>query len=227
MTALERVQRDHALFRVKLATLESALQFGEEARFVIRELCFTLSRQLASHVRRESQLASLCTRALWRFGSGDLGRLALEHHEEWQWLRLINRSVSHAAPGRFEELQATLTGVIPMWRSRMAEQEAQLFPLLTQTLGGTLSVDAEVAGGVPVRLVESMTGREVVRRYPKARAVFERLFIDIDHEGYYGLDEIAWRHGFGSRQLLAQLEDTIASRGRARVTLRPRVRAAV
>mgnify|MGYP001573165055 FL=1 len=46
MNAIERLKRDHVLIRAKLSVVEGALQMGPEAWFVLRDVCYTLSRQL-------------------------------------------------------------------------------------------------------------------------------------------------------------------------------------
>lgn len=64
-------------------------------------------------------------------------------------------------------------------------------------------------------LTETMTVQEIKRRYPSTRSVFEDFYIDSRFEGSDCLDEVAWRHGMESRELLTQLEK-VAGRPDAR-----------
>ena len=58
-------------------------------------------------------------------------------------------------------------------------------------------------------LREDMTVNQVLAKYPRARSVFSRLFVNIPFEGYDCLDEVAWRHGMESKDLLIWLGDVI------------------
>ena len=58
-------------------------------------------------------------------------------------------------------------------------------------------------------LTEIMTVQEIKRRYPSTRSVFEDFYIDSRFEGSDCLDEVAWRHGMESRELLALLEEEV------------------
>ena len=59
-------------------------------------------------------------------------------------------------------------------------------------------------------LTETMTVQEIKRRYPSTKAVFDGLFIGSRFEGYDCLDEVAWRHGMESEDLLLSLEEAVA-----------------
>ena len=79
MNAIERLKRDHAILRSKLDILESALQFGPRMWFVLREVCFTLSRQLTDHIRREEELVARCRRSLSQRAAL---HITVEHRDE-------------------------------------------------------------------------------------------------------------------------------------------------
>lgn len=59
-------------------------------------------------------------------------------------------------------------------------------------------------------LTETMTMQEIKHRFPSTRSVLEGLCIDSRFEGSDCLDEVAWRHGMESRELLALLEEEVA-----------------
>ena len=53
MRTIERLRRDHEILRTKLDVLEGTLRMTPPTTwFILRELCYTLSRQLQGHVRR-------------------------------------------------------------------------------------------------------------------------------------------------------------------------------
>ena len=76
MHAINRLKRDHAIFRLKLNVLESALRRGPEAWFVLREACFSLAKQLDDHIQREERVR----RALELLVSKDQSPICLVDH---------------------------------------------------------------------------------------------------------------------------------------------------
>lgn len=62
----------------------------------------------------------------------------------------------------------------------------------------------------PWDLSETMTVGEVITCHPAAGPVLERLCINQAFERYDCLDEVAWRHGMESGELLARLEEELA-----------------
>ena len=88
MNAIERLKRDHAILRSKLDVLEAGLRMGPKTWYVLREVCFTLSRQLRNHRQRERDLVMACRKAMKPHG---LAEVAVEHRDEPEHLRTINR----------------------------------------------------------------------------------------------------------------------------------------
>jgi hypothetical protein len=104
----------------------------------------------------------------------------------------------------FESLRPAITVFIADFQQRMDHQETMVFPLLEDAL-----VLRELRQAQEGLLNEVMTVQEVVTRYPRAKAVLERLFMDSAFERYDCLDEVAWRHGMESGELLGLLEEAI------------------
>jgi len=204
MTAVDRLRRDHTLLRGKLDVLETALGMGPETWYVVREVCFTLSRQLRDHIRREEALVEACRQQL---DPRVLAEVAVEHRDEPAHLRAINR-LFVAGAGGLDQLRPALTDVLRGLRRHMAEEEAELFPACERVLAGTQEGAGMPSAGTR-RLNEEMTVNRVVREFPRTRPVFERLFINVPLEGSTCLDEVAWRHGVEARDLLQTLEDVI------------------
>ena len=207
MNALERLRRDHVILRAKLDVLENMLRMEGDAWFVLREVSFTLARQLRDHIKREEQLVVLGRQAL---NPKVLAEVALEHHDEPQHLRTIHRLFVSEPTHTLERIKPALLEVIMGLRRHMAEEEAELFPVLERVL----AMHEEAAAVFPTpraSLDETMTVNRVVQRFPSTKPIFERLFINVPLEGCTCLDEVAWRHGMEACDLLSTLETAISS----------------
>lgn len=209
MNTVERLRRDHKILRAKLDLLESALRIGAQTWFVLREVCFTLSRQLRDHIRREEELVAACRSAM---NPKVLAEVVVVHREEPQLLQTVNRLFVTEAGQSWERLRPLLTGVIEGLRRHMDEEEAELFPILERMLA-----EQETVRSAPPKprspLDETMTVNRIVQRFPRTKPVFEQFFIHIPTEGCTCLDEVAWRHGMESRELLERLEQAIEACG--------------
>ena len=225
MEGVDRLKRDHNILRSKLALMEYALETGPEAWYVLREVCFTLSKQLRDHIKREEDLVARCRRAMT---PAILAEVVVEHRDEPEHLRTVNRVFASGATQTFDQVKPALMDVIRGLRCHMAEEERGLFPLLARSLSASLLGEAaaspprrgtsSAARMVPPRsaalpsatpLDDTMTVNRVVQKFPATKRVFEQLFINTTMEGCTCLDEVAWRHGMESRELLEQLEQVI------------------
>ena len=205
MKAIERLRRDHAILRAKLDVLESALRLGPEVWYVLREVCFTLARQLRDHIKREENLVAACRNAM---NPKVLVEVAVEHKDEPEQLRTINRLFWSERGHSLERIRPVLEETIRRLRHHMSEEETELFPLLERTLADALPAAPE-APRTPFD--ETATVNRIVQEFPRTRPVFERLFISVPMEGCSCLDEVAWRHGMEARELLKKLERAIGS----------------
>lgn len=233
MNAIERLKRDHKILRSKLDVLESALRMGPETWFVLREVCFSLSRQLRDHIRREEELVAACRHAMvpargsrtlpgpdtgpasgHAAGGGMnpkvLAEVVVAHYDEPAHLRTINQLFVSERGDSLDRIKPALREVIDGLRRHMAEEEAELFPILERTLAAH---EATAAPEPKSRLHEEMTVNRIVQEFPKTRRTFEQLFVNIPMEGCHCLDEVAWRHGMESKELLKTLEEVVDSCG--------------
>ncbi len=207
MTAVDRLRRDHKILRVKLDVLESALGMGSETWYVLREVCFTLARQLRDHIKREEDLVAACRKAM---NPKVLAKVVVEHHDEPAHLKTINRLFVSETGHSLERIKPALGDVIEGLRRHMAEEEAELFPILDRVIAEHLPA-APAEPSSADRLDEEMTVNRIVQLFPGTQRVFERFFINVPLEGCACLDEVAWRHGMDARELLDCLEETIAA----------------
>ncbi len=129
MKIIQAVRHDHTVLRNKLALVESALYLAPDARFVLREICFSLQQLLQDHLDREVGL--LRTYA----------QLALTHHDPLEvdvedhgyvlnLLRTVNDLLLTGARASMPTLNLWLSNVIDLLRRQMDVQEAVAFPLL-------------------------------------------------------------------------------------------------
>jgi hypothetical protein len=237
MNAVERLRRDHVILHSKLDVLESALSMGSRTWFVLREVCYTLSRQLRDHIKREDDLVERCRRAMILLPDGDpalagsgsqrnpasglpagggmnpkvLAAVAIEHKDESAHLRTINYLFISEPGHSLDRIRPALLEVITGLRRHMAEEERELFPMLERTLP-QLEPEPLFSGAAPA-IDETMTVNRIVRAFPRTRPVFDRLFISLPAEGCTCLDEVAWRHGMESCELLQRLEQAIEVSG--------------
>lgn len=206
MNAIERLKRDHAILRSKFDVLEAGLRMGPETWHVLREVCFTLSRQLQNHMKREEDLIMACRSVMTPSALADL---AVEHRDEREHLRTINRLFVGEHSHTLERIRPSLTAVIQGLRRHMQEEERELFPILERELGERAPARAEAREPAGLGLDGCMTVNSVLHRYPQARAVLEGLFINVPSEGYDCLDEVAWRRGMDVQDLLDRLEHAV------------------
>ena len=208
MNAIERLRRDHRILRSKLDVLEAGLQMEGDTWYVLREVCFTLSRQLRDHIKREDDLVIACRKAM---NPKVLAEVAVEHKDEPAHLRTINRLFVSASGHSLERIRPELTEVIHGLRHHMAEEEAKLFPILERVLKEQEVAEPAEAVPGPQAVDETMTINRIVQEFPTTKPVFEWLFINVPVEGCACLDEVAWRHGMEAQELLQRLEEAIAS----------------
>ena len=208
MNAIERLRRDHRILRSKLDVLEAGLQMEGDTWYVLREVCFTLSRQLRDHIKREDDLVVACRKAM---NPKILAEVVVEHKDEPAHLRTINRLFVSEAGHSLERIKPALTDVIHGLRHHMAEEEVELFPILERVLQEREAATPSVAPLTKHHVDEEMTINRIVQQFPTTKPVFERLFINVLMEGCTCLDEVAWRHGMEAKELLQRLEEAIAA----------------
>jgi len=174
--------------------------------FILRELCYTLSRQLQDHIRREEELVTASKRSL---NPEAQAHIQLEHDEEPQLLRTVNHLFIEEGGKAVEQIRGVLGELIPRLRRHMAEEEVGLFPAIEEILGDQEESSAQESSPA-VKLHEEMTVNHILHTYPQTKLLLERLFINVPYEGYDCLDEVAWRRGMDCCQLVLLLEEAIS-----------------
>lgn len=208
MNPIERLRRDHQLLEKKLGMLQGAAELFPQSRLVLREGCYSVTKFLRDHSRREAKiLAGLDTPPHQREG--------VEHEERLQSLRLLTRYLGDAAAtSSVSELRAALSEVVEGLRHELQAQDEELFPALERVAQRGPSRTSDQPS--PRRLHEDMTVDRIVHLFPETKPVFDRIFVNLAYEGYDCLDEVAWRHGMQPEGLLEELEAAASRQPHAR-----------
>jgi len=196
---LGRMTRDHERLRPSVAVVQGALRLGGDTRWVLREVCYALWKQLDSHVRREDEAVRLGR----QLGPEPIGPATWSHAGELSRLDLLNRQLKDAQPDLPAAITSRLQAITESILTQMADQDAVLLPWIGQALDED---DSDDQPSQPAGLRETMTVNELIRLHPGVQPVLTRLFVNIPLEGLDCLDEVAWRHGMTSEDLLERLE---------------------
>lgn len=206
MHSLERLKRDHELLRGKLTVLESALEVGQAAGFVLLQVVVALKQLLADHTPRERELLRAARQLP---GTEGLSPVAMEHGEELVYLARISYLLSERPSPPIAAMRPAVTLLARRLRERMQLQEVRLFPIL-ERIPAAPQFDERIGGIQCIVLTETMTVNRTLAMFPETREVFEALRVSFPFEQYDALDEVAWRRGMESGELLTRLEQVVA-----------------
>lgn len=195
------LRQDHDLLRKKVALLESALQIAPEAKFVLREMCFSLQRLLHDHRAREGPvLQAYAERRL----AGESPSRLTDHADVHSLLRTVNELLLTGMRASMPTIILWLSKAIQLLREQIDAQERAAFAVLD-------AAEGLPAGEASAAIDSAMSVNEILYRYPKTGPVFSQLRINRLQEGYESVDEFAWHHGMEISQLLEQLRQAATS----------------
>ena len=195
------LRQDHALLRKKLTMLESALQVAPEARFVLREVGFSLRRILHEHMTREARALQLYHQ---RTPAGADPLRVADHADAQHLLREVGELLLGGMRASIPPVLIRFSHVIDRLRAQMDEQEGTVFRFLDHAEESpTDDAHTSISGAMSVN--------EIVQRYPSTERVFEQLHINRPREGYESVDELAWRYGMDVSQFIEQLRHVATS----------------
>ena len=202
----QEIRLDHALLRKRLALVRSALQVVPEARFVVREMVFSLQRQLTDHIKRETHVLESYYERLPARGAQDAP--VPNHTDVLLLVREANDLWSSGVRASLSAVVGRLSEAIQRLDAQMEEQEDTVFAFLDHA---ERSPDVPASSFIDPVLSSAMSVNEILQRYPQAGSLFEQLRINRLHEGYESVDEVAWHHGLDVAQLLKQLQQAVGS----------------
>lgn len=194
VAAVTRLHRDHERFRKTLHALEAALKAGT-AGHRVRACCEGLLKQLVAHMRREEPLTAA--------GPGS-GHATVTHEEDQRRLKLLLSACFMEGPQPdFERHQARLNAMIGAFRAQMERQEQELFPRCE------CAPHAHPGHG---RLCGATTVQHVISQHPETKSLLECLFVSLpDGPDPVDLDEVAYRRGMDTEELICRLQDTLVN----------------
>jgi len=194
MDGFEALRQDHALLRQKLLLLESALNVAPDARFALRDMCFSLQRSLHEHVEREARVLKSTLIAQSSKQESTKG-----HASVVRTLNMANRLLLGDTTSPISEITLRLHQAVNELHRQMQAQEQTLFASLAHRKRSSRpKVSVPISG--------AMSMNEVLARYPQTAPFFRQAGISRTWEGHECLDELAWRHGLGVTQLIGQLQ---------------------
>lgn len=199
MEAISTLRADHAHLRQKLLLMESALQVGPEARFVLREMSFSLLHLLQDHMHRESDALEAYHHHI------PSGRYLLEpadHSVEYRLLKMVNELLLTGMRASVPLIILRLSQASEQLRAQMESQDQYVFTALEHA--ASLNSDEGLA------ICREMSVNEILSRYPQTRAVFNQLNVNRFQDGYDSVDEVAWRRGLDASGILEQLRQAVA-----------------
>ena len=204
---IHEIRQDHASLRKRLALVRSALQVAPETRFVVREMVFSLQRQLAEHIERETGALQLYSQRLPARAGTDAP--APNHGDVLLLMRDAGELLLGGMRASLPAIVGRLSEAVQRLGAQMEQQEQTVFAFLEhaelRSPGLPLSRFAD-----PI-ISSTMSVNEILQRYPQTVSLFDRLHINRLHEGYESVDEVAWHHGLDVAQLLEQLRQAVAS----------------
>jgi len=134
MKPSEELRQDHQGLRAKLALLEALLPGEEGAVAALREITFTLNRELSSHAQREEILCAELPPLFPQTARVDLEQLHAAHHDQQRALERLLGLLWRDEPYPVDEVMRCVPQVIAELRAQMALEEAQVFPALEERL---------------------------------------------------------------------------------------------
>ena len=207
MRLTERLRQDHVLLRNKVAMLESALSAAPSARLVFREKCVSLLRALNRHMAREEPVLRLYDE---RIPSARYLSHPPDHSAEHGLLRAVTEPLVEGLKVSIPHGVLRVSQALEQLNEQMEEQERSVFPLFEHLTEEDLRPRERIQPVLPA-ITGSMSVNAILQCYPRAETVLAPLGINRLREGYESVEELAWRHGIDTAQLLEQLRQTIFS----------------
>ena len=197
MIVVGHLREDHERLRKKAALLSAILPTAAYAPQLIRQRTSALLRTLNRHMERES--------TVFTHSTGDKAGHPEDHSTEHALLRTAFESFEAGIRISTSNLVLHLAQALERLEHRMDTQERKVFTLLEA------SGEPERPPCVPRHahvepLTATMSMNAILRRHPQTASVFHELQIDRWREGYESLDELAWRCGLDSSQVLKRLQ---------------------
>lgn len=127
MSVTELLMHDHKLLRAELRLLEAAMRVAPEAQFVLREMCWSLTRMLEEHIRHEVEVLRPFNN---RIQTLTQAQMAQEHADQTATLRDVNEMLLGGMSAPMDQVVPPLTHLIEELREHMEQEERGVFALV-------------------------------------------------------------------------------------------------
>ena len=164
---IDILREEHAILRNKVAVLEGALSSARYARLVFREKCFSLTRLLTRHMKREAPLVRLYYE---RIPSARYLPSAKDHSAEHALLRAITELLLGGLKVSVPLVILRLSQAIEQLQEQMDEQERTVFPLFADLDAQEVTQRLPSREGLP-EISSSMSVNAILQRYPHAEKI--------------------------------------------------------
>lgn len=205
MTVTAALRKDHDILRTTLECLEAALRVAPEQPLAVRDICCGgVTRVLDQHIKREEAALKPYRHQM---------RMMLRQRErqdradQRRVLRDLNALLLQGVTVPAGAIAPQFFHLIDELREHMAEEEQEIFPTVDRAEAAQPS-----HGRFPApRITEDMSANAVMMRFPSTKPVFEKHGIRCGCDGCDGLDELAWRRGMETTELVTELQRAAAA----------------
>ncbi len=132
MGVTELLRSDHEQLRKQLDSLEGAMRVAPEAQFALREMCFSLTRMLGEHIKREKE-ALVPYRD--RIQALINNRSSQDRADQRGALKGINLLLLDGLKAPVGRVVTQLARLVDELREHMNELEREVFPLVNRLAG--------------------------------------------------------------------------------------------
>lgn len=207
MAVTAALRKDHDILRTTLECLEAALRVAPEQPLVLRDICCqAFTRVLDRHIKREEAALKPYRHRVQRILRQ---RERQDHADQRRVLRDLNALLLQGVTVPAGTIAPRFFHLIDELREHMAEEEREIFPTVDR-------VEAEqpsrASSSVPL-ITEGMSANAVMAQCPSTKPVFEKYGIRCGCDGCDDLDELAWRRGMETAELVSELQQAATTAG--------------
>ena len=132
MGVTELLRSDHEQLRKQLDSLEGAMRVAPEAQFALRGLCFSLSRMLGEHTKREEDVLAPYRDRIQTLINN---RFSQDRADQRGVLKGINLLLLDGLKAPVGRVVTRLARLVDELREHMNELEREVFPLVNRLAG--------------------------------------------------------------------------------------------
>ncbi len=205
MTVTAVLRKDHDILRTKLKCLEAALRVAPQTPLVLRKMCcHSFTRVLDQHIKREEAALKPYrhrVRAILQ------QRKHQDHADQRRVLRDLNALLLQGVKIPVGAVAPRFFHLIDELREHMVEEEREIFP----TVDRAEAEQPSRANPPDLLITEAMSANAVMTQFPSTKPVFEKYGIRCGCDGCDALDELAWRRGVETAELVTELQQAAAA----------------